>query len=443
VDQAQWLSVSPVIESWVRVATQVRVEGSQLVNLCLAAHFEANAPAILEANGRDIKAFETSKKHTPAMAARLVFSPKKITGVADGLRALSNQPDPLGRTRRHVEIAPGLNLMQETVPIGVLLVIFESRPDVLPQVAGLSIASGNGVLLKGGREAQHTNAVLHATLCDAVYRGSAGRVSPAVLGLVEGRDEIAALLKLHKDIDLVIPRGSNDMVQSIMRSTRIPTLGHADGICHMYIDVAADLVKATQLVIDSKCDYPAACNALETLLVHSDLVPSGAAARLVAAAQAAGVTVYGGPRAAEALGLPAAQSLRVEYGELAMAVEIVDGVVQAIDHVNAHGSGHTDVVVTEDAEVAEHFLRGVDSADVFHNCSSRFADGYRLGLGAEVGISTSRIHARGPVGVEGLLTTRNRLVSDNAHTVGDFASGRSIYTHKDLMSMEQQPHSRL
>lgn len=376
------------------------------------------------------------------MAARLVFTSKKLKGVADGLRALAGQPDPLGRTRRHVEIANGLTLQQETVPIGVLLVIFESRPDVLPQVAGLSIASGNGVLLKGGKEASRTNAVLHRVLCDAVSACTRGRVSPSVLGLVEGRDEIAQLLKLHKDIDLVIPRGSNDMVQKIMRSTRIPTLGHADGICHMYIDKAADIDKAALLIVDSKCDYPAACNALETLLLHEDLLASGAATRLLDAAAKAGVTVYGGPRAVASLALTPAQSLRIEYGDLAMAVEVVGGVREAIDHVNAHGSGHTDVVVTEDGEIAEQFLKGVDSADVFHNCSSRFADGFRLGLGAEVGISTSRIHARGPVGVEGLLTTRNRLVSDGSHTVADVAAGRVRYTHRDLME-EPAPRARL
>ena len=234
------------------------------------------------------------------------------------------------------------------------------------------------------------------------------------------------------------------MVQTIMRSTRIPTLGHADGICHMYIDRAADLQKAIPLVVDSKCDYPAACNALETLLLHESLVASGGAAKVLSAAKDAGVTIFGGPRASAELGLPPAASMRIEYGDLAMAVEVVPSVAAAIEHVNAHGSGHTDVIVTEDPVAAETFLKSVDSADVFHNCSSRFADGFRLGLGAEVGISTSRIHARGPVGVEGLLTTRNRLVSNAAHTVSDFAKGRSAYTHRDLMDQHAaQPRSRL
>jgi delta-1-pyrroline-5-carboxylate synthetase len=427
-----------------RVLGQLPYEERAKVLHEMAAALEKNVGAIVAANEADVAAFKSSPKFSSAMHARLVLSPKKLKGVADGIRSLAAQDNPLGKTRRHVEISKGLTLVQETVPIGVLLVIFESRPDVLPQVAALSIASGNGVLLKGGKEASKTNAVLHKTLCDAIVRSTRGQVMPAVLGLVEGRDEINALLRLNKDIDLVIPRGSNDMVQTIMRSTRIPTLGHADGICHVYVDEHADLDKAIPLVVDSKCDYPAACNALETLLLHERLVASGGAQKVLEAAKKAGVTIYGGPRASAELGLPAAQSMRIEYGDLAMAVEIVPSVETAIDHINAHGSGHTDVIVTEDAVASEKFLKGVDSADVFHNCSSRFADGFRLGLGAEVGISTSRIHARGPVGVEGLLTTRNRLVSKAVHTVGDFAKGRSSYTHRDLMTEPgQQPRSRL
>ena len=315
------------------------------------------------------------------------------------------------------------------------------------QVAALAVASGNGVLLKGGKEAVHTNAALHRTLTAAVQSGSHGRVSGKVLGLVEGREDIPALLKLHKDIDLVIPRGSNSMVQSIMRSTRIPTLGHADGICHMcvvplaagpshrlapprgpfprprtpspppshalaaaptlalalaalalalaadlsrcssrcrYIDEHADVDKAIRLMIDSKCDYPAACNALETLLLHEAHVASGAGSRLLEAARGAGIQLYGGPRAAPTFELAPCASLHVEYGELAMTVELVSDTASAVEHINKYGSGHTDVIVTEDATTAETFLQGVDSADVFHNCSSRFADGFRLGLGAEV-----------------------------------------------------------
>ncbi len=409
--------------------------------LGFADALEASAARIGAANKLDVEAAAEANMSGP-MAARLHMPPRKIKGVADGIRSLAAQEDPLGKVKRHVEVSAGLTLVQETVPIGVLLIIFESRPDVLPQVAALSVATGNGVLLKGGKEAAHTNAVLHAVLCETITRVTRGAVSPALVSLVEGRSGVAELLKLSKEIDLVIPRGSNAMVQHIMRSTRIPTLGHADGICHMYIDASASMEKAAPLIVDSKTDYPAACNALETLLLHRELVDDGRARGLLDACRRAQIKLYGGPRAARAFGLPAAASLRHEYGELAMAVEVVDGVGEAVEHINSHGSGHTDVIVAEDGATAEAFLSRVDSADVFHNCSSRFADGYRFGLGAEVGISTARVHARGPVGVDGLLTTRNRLTSTDSHTVADFASGRRKYSHKNLMGGASQ-HSRL
>jgi len=293
-----------------------------------------------------------------------------------------------------------------------------------------------GEYLKGGKEAVRTNSVLHETIAAAVERCSGGRVSRHLIGLVETRSQIGDLLQLQDQIDLVIPRGSNDMVQSIMGSTRIPTLGHADGVCHMYVDVDADLAQAARVLVDAKTDYPAACNAVETLLVHEALVKTGGARKLIEAARAANIEVLGGPRAASAFGLKAAPSLHTEYGDLCLCIEIVSSLDQAVDHIHEFGSAHTDVIITRNAKTAEAFLKAVDSANVFHNCSSRFADGYRFGLGAEVGISTSRIHARGPVGVEGLLTTRSRLVSvdKEGHTAGDFASGRARYTHKDIMA---------
>ena len=338
----------------------------------VAAALEAAEGQIGAANAKDIAAAEAAGM-TGAMKARLYLPPKKLKTVCEGIRAIAAQADPLGRVSRRVEIADGLRLTQESVPIGVLLVIFESRPDVLPQVAALAIASANGLLLKGGKEAVHTNRVLHSLIVGAVERASGGRVKRDVVALVEGREAIANLLTLNKEIDLCIPRGSNAMVQHIMGSTKIPTLGHADGICHMYIDASADPDKAARLAVDAKTDYPAACNAIETLLLH-DAVATGprkaVGQRVIADLRAAGVKLFGGPRAAKALGLPPAASLRHEYGELAIAVETVSGADAAIDHVNAHGSGHTDVVVAEDAKVAEAFMSRVDSADVFHNCSS-------------------------------------------------------------------------
>lgn len=410
-------------------------ERGKVLHACADA-LEAAYDVIAKANAADVAAASKANM-SAASAARLHLPLKKLKGVTAGLRDIAKQPDPLWRTKRHVELAPGLVLRQETVPIGVILVIFESRPDVVPQVAALAIASGNGLLLKGGKEAARTNAVLHSILASTVERATSGRVKGSLLGLVETRAQIGALLQLQGAIDLVIPRGSNAMVQHIMSSTKIPTLGHADGVCHMYVDAAADPAKAERLMLDAKTDYPAACNALETLLVHQSAVGSGLATRLCEAARKAGIKLFGGPHACQLLineRLEPAADLHTEYGELAMCVEVVAGLAEAVEHIHTYGSSHTEVIVTEDPAAAEAFLSSVDAANVFHNASSRFADGYRFGLGAEVGISTSRIHARGPVGVEGLLTTRNRVVSTSSHTVGDFSSGKVTYTHQTLTS---------
>ena len=314
-----------------------------------------------------------------SLAARLKLSAAKLDALVQGIRAIADAEEPLGRTVRHTELASGLILRQETAPIGVLMVIFESRPDALPQVAALALRSGNGLILKGGKEAARSNAVLHRVIGDAVRPW----VDPAVIGLVQTREQIADLLALDDVIDLVIPRGSNAMVHHIQQSTRIPVLGHADGVCHVYVDVAADPAMAIPLVLDSKTDYPAACNALETLLVHRDWGHTDA---LLEALTAAGVALHRGPEGPE--GLPEAPALHHEYSALALTVQPVAGLEAAIDHIHAHGSGHTECIVTEDVPTAEVFLARVDAACIFHNASTRFADGYRFGLGAEVGIAT-------------------------------------------------------
>ncbi len=359
---------------------------------------------------------------SPAMAARRDLPPSKLGSLIDGIRSLADMPDPLGQVRRHTEVSPGLDLVQHTVPLGVLLVIFEARPDALPQIAALALRGANGLVLKGGKEAVASSRALHAVIQEAVHP-----LTGEVVALVEDRASVGELLELDDVIDLVIPRGSNALVRHIQRSTRIPVLGHADGICHVFVDAAADADKARRIVLDSKTDYPAACNAMETLLVHREL-EEGLGRQLVAALQEAGVTVHG---ADGAYGLPEPPSLAHEYGDLACTVAVVDDVAAALAWVNRHGSGHTDAVVTEDDQVATRWLSGVDSACSFHNASTRFADGYRFGLGAEVGISTSRIHARGPVGVEGLLTTQWQL-RGQGQTVADFKAG-AVYTHRDLL----------
>ncbi len=327
-------------------------------------------------------------------------------------------PEPLGRLVRHTELTDGLVLRQETAPLGLLLVIFESRPDALPQVAALALKSGNGLVLKGGREASRSNRILHRVIGDAIGE----RIPREVIGLVETRAHIADLLELDDVIDLVIPRGSNE-------NTRIPVLGHADGVCHVYVDDSADLDMAIEIVGDSKRDYPAACNAMETLLVHRALARDGRLERLLGALD--GVRLFGDAETGRLLDLPVAESLHTEYGDLAAAVVLVSDVDAAVDHVHWHGSGHTEAIVAGDPSVAERFLARVDAACVFHNASTRFADGFRFGLGAEVGISTSRIHARGPVGVDGLLTTRWKLTGAG-HTVGQFKAGRWRWQHRAL-----------
>jgi delta l-pyrroline-5-carboxylate synthetase len=387
---------------------------------------------ILAENSLDVADAEAALARgemTKALVARLGLDRRKLEKLADGIRSIAEQDEPIGRVLARTELAGGLVLRKETSPIGVLLVVFESRPDALPQVAALALRSGNGLLLKGGKEAARSNRALHRVIVEAL----APELEPGVVALVETRDEVSSLLALDDVIDLVIPRGSNAMVRHIQESTRIPVLGHADGICHVYVDERVDPAMAEAIVLDSKTDYPAACNAMETLLVHQAHLESGLAARLCDALRAAGVELVGGPRAAGALGLPAAETLRFEYGDLKAAVEIVDGIDEAIEHVHRYGSAHTDAIVTRDPERARAFLDRVDSACVFHNASTRFADGYRFGLGAEVGISTSRIHARGPVGVEGLLTTRFKL-EGSGDTVGPFSAGERAFTHRKLSS---------
>lgn len=409
----------------------------------IARELVAQSESILRANEADLAAAHAMGVDD-GLVARLKLTPSKLHTLAEGISSIAQAEEPIGRMVSHTELASGLVLTQETAPIGVLLVIFESRPDSLPQIAALALRSGNGLLLKGGKEAAGSNAVLHKLIVDAVDAETQGAVSRHVVGLVTSREEIADLLRLDDVIDLCIPRGSGSMVAHIKKNTRIPVLGHAEGVCHMYIHSDADLEKARRIAIDAKTDYPAACNALETLLLDETLVKSGDATRLLLAMENAGVTLHVGPRAT-ALGVATPRSrpttnLSTEYGNKHLTVEVVAGVDAAVEHINTHSSGHTEAIVTENAEAARTFQQNVDSACVFHNASTRFADGYRFGLGAEVGISTGRIHARGPVGVEGLLTTKWKLASESGHTVAQFAPSKPNalkYTHKKLALISQ------
>jgi delta-1-pyrroline-5-carboxylate synthetase len=393
---------------------------------------------IVQANQLDLANAAQDKVAGP-LVKRLGLTDEKLATLVTGIRQLATLPDPLGNVKAKRELADGLELSLTTVPIGVLLIIFESRPDSLPQIASLALASSNGLLLKGGKEAYHSNTALHDVIGDAIEKGSEGLISKDIIGLVTSRGQVKDLLSLDDTIDLVIPRGSNALVSYIQENTKIPVLGHADGVCHVYIDASASAEAACRIAVDAKTDYPSACNAMETLLLHADTVENGVALNVLQALRSAGVKCLGGPKAMKAgLSDVATQKTKHEYGDLTCLVEIVDSIDEAIDWIHENGSGHTEAIVcAPDSPAGEIFLQKVDAACVFCNTSTRFADGYRLGLGAEVGISTGRIHARGPVGVEGLLTTKWQLrnLSGESYLATDFAGAdpKRTFTHKNLL----------
>jgi glutamate-5-semialdehyde dehydrogenase len=382
----------------------------------LAGILDRRASDIMAANKMDLKQAARSELAAP-LVSRLRLTKKKIATLCDGLESLAQSADPVGRAERRTTLDDGL----------VLTRVFESRPDAVIQIGGLAVRSGNAVILKGGREAAKTNAVLVSCIQQAL---SENDLPENVVVGVEDRASVAALLEMDGEIDLVIPRGSGAMVRHIQESTRIPVLGHAEGVCSLYLDAAANPEMAARLAVDGKCDYPSACNATETLLVHQAFLAHLPA--VGAALQAAGVQLRADPASLPHLpgAVPADEADgSIEYGDLVLAVRTVASLQDAIDHVHTHGSGHTDSIVTDDPDAAAQFLRFVDSASVFHNASTRFADGYRYGLGAEVGISTGRIHARGPVGVEGLMTTR-WLLRGSGQAAGDYGPGKRLFLHR-------------
>ena len=373
-----------------------------------AAALRQEAGSLFEANARDLA--QAKGKIAEPLYKRLVLNEPKLRDVISGIEQISEMEDPVGRVLEETELDEGLILRKVQVPIGVLAVIYESRPDAGAQIAALAIRSGNAVLLKGGREAAHTNAALGGII-RGVLEGHG--VADAVQ-LVSTREEVAELLKMDDLISLVIPRGSNEMVRSIQKSTKIPVLGHADGICHVYIDEFADAGKAVRVAVDSKAQYPAVCNAAETLLVHSKF--SGRETVLQALREA-GVELRD-------------SGFGSEYLDLIMNVRVVNSLDEAIDHIHRYGSAHTDSIVTENQHNAQRFLNEVDSAGVFWNASTRFADGFRYGLGAEVGVSTNKTHARGPVGVEGLLIYKYHLIGDG-HIVATYSGEHAkSFSHK-------------
>jgi glutamate-5-semialdehyde dehydrogenase len=394
----------------------------------MAEALTADAETIVAANAADLEA-AAAEGLTPALVARLKLDAEKLAGAIEGVRQVAALMDPLGVRQLHRELDQGLVLERITVPLGVLGVIFEARPDAVMQIAALAIRSGNGALLKGGREASRSCEAILASLRRGLARSP---VAPECLELLTSRQESLALLKLDGLVDLIIPRGSNALVRFIQDNTRIPVLGHADGICHLLVDAAADTGQALRIALDSKTQYPAACNAIETLLVHRSIAPAFLAAALPAFA-AAGVELRGDGEAC-ALGVPnpaSEEDWATEYSDLILSVRVVNNLEEALEHIRRYGSRHTDAICTGDDAAAERFLSAVDSAGVYHNCSTRFADGFRYGFGAEVGISTQTLPPRGPVGLEGLVTYRYRL-RGHGHIAADYAGGEKRFSHREL-----------
>lgn len=409
-------------------------EAQRNVALLLAAErLEENEGQIVAANVEDLRAAEPlarAGKMSQAMLARLRVTEKSVADMAEKVRSVVGLPDPLGRKLSAMELDDGLVLTKETCPLGVVAVVFESRPDVVPQVASLALKSGNAILLKGGSEAAHTNEIL-MTIWNAALEESG--ISAGAAQLLLSRADVMELLNLDRDVNLLIPRGGKEFVESISRQSRIPVLGHGEGICHVYVHAAADLQKAERIVLDAKVDYPAACNAAETLLVDA-AIAAQFLPRMSERLRAAGVEVRGCERTRAIVPSEvAAASERdwaTEYGDLILSVKVVDGLDEAIAHIHQFGSSHTEAIITEDSVAAERFLNEVDAAGVYHNASTRFADGYRYGLGAEVGISNSKLHARGPMGLEGLTTYKYKL-RGSGQTAADYKSGNR-FKHRPI-----------
>jgi len=362
-----------------------------------------------------------------ALYKRLELSPGKINGIVESVRSVVALPDPVGEVLLRRELDEGLVLSQVRVPIGVVGVIFESRPDALVQISSLAVKSGNAVILKGGSEAGRTNRKLHEIICRALE--SEDPAFSGAVELVETREDIRTVLQMDGDIDLMIPRGSSDLVRYIQNNTRIPVMGHADGVCHLYVHEDADPSMAIRLAVDAKTQYPAVCNAIETLLIHSSQVSLLAELRDALA----GVELRGCEQTRKHIEIdPATEDdWGTEYNDLILSIRVVDSLAEAIDHINRYGSHHTDLIVTQSAETAREFQSRVDSSSVLWNASTRFADGFRYGLGAEVGISTGKVHARGPVGLRGLTTTQYR-VDGSGQVVSEYVSGEKSFTHRDL-----------
>ena len=402
--------------------------------LKIADEIEKHKKEIFEANQQDLREAEklvendeipqnlkntteicTEDKITKSTFNRLKLDENKMRDMIKGIRDIAKLDDPVNKKLLVRELDSDLTLYKVSCPIGVLGIIFEARPDVIAQISSLAVKSANAVILKGGKESINTNKEILSVINKAL--DSVKDFPKNVIQQVFTRDDVAEMLKCDKYINLIIPRGGNKLVKFIKENTKIPVLGHADGICHIFIDESADIDMAIKVVTDAKTQYPSACNAVETLLIHEKFLHKN---DLLGALELSEIQLIANP-----------ESWGHEYGDKILAYKTVKNVDEAIEHINTYGSGHTDSIITKNIEIAENFMNKVDSAGVYFNASTRFADGFRYGFGAEVGISTNKTHARGPVGLEGLTIYKYKLVG-NGNIVSDYVSGKKQFSHKDL-----------
>jgi glutamate-5-semialdehyde dehydrogenase len=397
--------------------------------IAIADALEANAAEILAANAADCEAAQKNGL-AAALYARLKLDEAKLKGAIVGVRDVGKLADPIGAVQIKRELDTGLGLQRYSCPLGVLGVIFEARPDAVMQISSLAIKSGNGVILKGGQEAVRSC----EALVKAIQKGLAQtEIDPAIVQLLTTREETLALLKLDQYVDLIIPRGSNSFVRFVQENTRIPVLGHADGICHLYVDQEVDIAQAVTIAVDAKTQYPAACNAIETLLVHQDIAATFLP-EVAKALQAKSVELRGDKATCQILpDIKLATDLdwATEYSDLILAIRVVADMQSAIEHITTYGSRHTEAIATTNVATAKTFMAQVDAAGVYHNCSTRFADGFRYGFGAEVGISTQKMPPRGPVGLEGLVTYKYQLVGDGHIAATYSGNDARPFTHQD------------
>ncbi len=401
----------------------------------VAEFIKKNEELIIKENKKDLdEAKELIKKGelTEPLYNRLKLTKEKIEVIVEGIKDIIKLEDPINKTLWGIELDDGLELYRISCPMGVIGVIFESRPDVVAQIASLAIKSSNAVILKGGTEAKHSNEIFVKIINEALKEIK--EFPENTINIIKTREDVKEMLEMDKYIDLIIPRGSNDLVKYIQSNTKIPVLGHTEGICHIYIEEDANTEKAINVSIDSKIQYPAACNAVETLLVNKNIAPK-ILPLLISEYKKNEVIVKGDEQTKNIVSdieTATEEDWKTEYTDKIISIKVVENINEAINHINTYGSGHTDCIITENKEKVELFMNLVDSAGVYHNASTRFADGFRYGFGAEVGISTNKTHARGPVGLEGLTIYKYKMFG-NGQTVADFSGEKpKKYKHKRL-----------